>query len=146
MKVSILIPVYGVEQYIAECARSLFSQTYRDLEFNFVDDCSPDNSISVLKKVLEDYPDRANQVHIIRHESNKGLGATRHTAFTHATGDAILHVDSDDVVPKNAVSLLVDEMQKARYDIVSGAYAEYKEHRLGAVVFHQKPHIISIFV
>lgn len=138
MKVSILIPVYGVEQYIAECARSLFNQTYRDLEFIFVDDCSPDNSISVLKKVLEDYPDRANQVHIIRHETNKGLGATRHTAFTHATGDAILHVDSDDVVPKNAVSLLVDEMQKARYDIVSGAYAEYKEHRLGAVVFPPK--------
>ena len=133
MKVSILIPVYGVEQYIAECARSLFSQTYRDLEFIFVDDCSPDNSISVLKKVLEDYPDRANQVHIIRHESNKGVGTARQTAFTHATGECIMHADSDDLLPADAVELLVGGMQKGAYDIVSGAYAEYRNQTIGAI-------------
>ena len=133
MKVSILIPVYGVEQYIAECARSLFSQTYRDLEFIFVDDCSPDNSISVLKKVLEDYPDRANQVHIIRHETNKGVGTARQTAFTHATGECIMHADSDDLLPADAVELLVGRMQKGAYDIVSGAYAEYRNQTIGAI-------------
>ena len=133
MKVSILIPVYGVEQYIAECARSLFSQTYRDLEFIFVDDCSPDNSISVLKKVLEDYPDRASQVHIIRHESNKGVGTARQTAFTHATGECIMHADSDDLLPADAVELLVGGMQKGAYDIVSGAYAEYRNQTIGAI-------------
>lgn len=133
MKVSILIPVYGVEQYIAECARSLFSQTYRDLEFIFVDDCSPDNSISVLKKVLEDYPDRANQVHIIRHETNKGVGTARQTAFTHATGEYIMHADSDDLLPADAVELLVGRMQKGAYDIVSGAYAEYRNQTIGAI-------------
>ena len=133
MKVSILIPVYGVEQYIAECARSLFSQTYRDLEFIFVDDCSPDNSISVLKKVLEDYPDRANQVHIIRHETNKGVGTARQTAFTHATGEYIMHADSDDLLPADAVELLVGGMQKGAYDIVSGAYAEYRNQTIGAI-------------
>lgn len=133
MKVSILIPVYGVEQYIAECARSLFSQTYRDLEFIFVDDCSPDNSISVLKKVLEDYPDRASQVHIIRHESNKGVGTARQTAFTHATGECIMHADSDDLLPADAVELLVGGMQKGAYDIVSGAYAEYRNQAIGAI-------------
>ena len=133
MKVSILIPVYGVEQYIAECARSLFSQTYRDLEFIFVDDCSPDNSISVLKKVLEDYPDRANQVHIIRHETNKGVGTARQTAFTHATGEYIMHADSDDLLPADAVELLVGRMQKRVYDIVSGAYAEYRNQTIGAI-------------
>lgn len=133
MKVSILIPVYGVEQYIAECAQSLFSQTYRDLEFIFVDDCSPDNSISVLKKVLEDYPDRANQVHIIRHETNKGVGTTRQTAFTHATGECIMHADSDDLLPADAVELLVGGMQKGAYDIVSGAYAEYRNQTIGAI-------------
>ena len=133
MKVSILIPVYGVEQYIAECARSLFNQTYRDLEFIFVDDCSPDNSISVLKKVLEDYPDRANQVHIIHHESNKGVGTARQTAFTHATGECIMHADSDDLLPADAVELLVGGMQKGAYDIVSGAYAEYRNQTIGAI-------------
>ena len=138
MKVSILIPVYGVEQYIAECAQSLFSQTYRDLEFIFVDDCSPDDSILVLKKVLEEFPERANQVRIIRHETNKGLGTARHTAFSHATGDAVLHVDSDDIIPKDAISLLADEMQKRNYDIVSGAYAEYKAERLGIIILQPK--------
>lgn len=133
MKVSILIPVYGVEQYIAECARSLFNQTYRDLEFIFVDDYSPDNSISVLKKVLEDYPDRANQVHIIRHETNKGVGTARQTAFTHATGEYIMHADSDDLLPADAVELLVGRMQKGAYDIVSGAYAEYRNQTIGAI-------------
>lgn len=133
MKVSILIPVYGVEQYIAECARSLFGQTYRNLEFIFVDDCSPDNSISVLKKVLEDYPDRANQVHIIRHETNKGVGTARQTAFTHATGECIMHADSDDLLPADAVELLVGGMQKGAYDIVSGAYAEYRNQTIGAI-------------
>jgi len=58
--VSILVPLYRVEQYIERCARSLFEQTYSDLEFVFVDDCSPDRSIEVLRKVMEDYPERKN--------------------------------------------------------------------------------------
>ena len=70
MKVSVLVPVYGVAQYIGACAASLFGQTYRDIEFIFVDDCSPDDSISVLKAVLKAYPDRENQVRILRHEAN----------------------------------------------------------------------------
>ena len=55
-KVSIIIPVYKVEKYIERCVRTLFGQTLDSLEFIFVDDCSPDNSIELLKKVLNDYP------------------------------------------------------------------------------------------
>ena len=122
MKVSILVPVYAVEAYIAECAQSLFGQDYHDLEYIFVDDCSPDNSISVLKEVLTAFPERANQVKIIRHEQNKGVGAARQTAFEHATGEAIMHADSDDMMPPHAVSALVETMQTGNYDIVTGAY------------------------
>lgn len=57
-KVSILVPVYGVEKYIERCARSIFEQTYDDLGIIFVDDCTPDRSIDILKKILEDYPNR----------------------------------------------------------------------------------------
>lgn len=53
LKVSILVPVYGVEQYIEKCAISLFEQTYSDIEYVFVNDCTKDDSISVLKRVLE---------------------------------------------------------------------------------------------
>ena len=57
-KVSVIIPVYGVELYIEKCARSLFGQSLEDMEFIFVDDCTKDNSIHVLKQVLEEYPYR----------------------------------------------------------------------------------------
>lgn len=133
MKVSILVPVYAVEAYIAECAQSLFGQDYRDLEYIFVDDCSPDNSISVLKEVLTAFPERTNQVKIIRHEQNKGVGAARQTAFEHATGEAIMHADSDDMMPPHAVSALVETMQTGNYDIVTGAYTTYENHSEGAV-------------
>lgn len=95
-KISLLIPVYGVEKYIERCARSLFGQTYQNIEYIFVDDCTKDSSIAVLKKVLDDYPFRKEQVTIIHHNFNKGLSAARNTAFNHATGDYIIHVDSDD--------------------------------------------------
>lgn len=67
-KVSILVPVYGVEKYIERCARSLFEQTYDNIEYIFVDDCTKDRSIEILQKVLEDYPNRKNQVKILNHE------------------------------------------------------------------------------
>ena len=55
-KVSVIIPVYHVEQYIERCARSLFSQTLDGIEFLFVDDCSPDHSIEKLQRIIEEYP------------------------------------------------------------------------------------------
>lgn len=84
--VSILVPVYGVEKYIERCARSIFEQTYRNLDIVFVDDCSPDKSIEILKRVLEDCPKRKAQTRIIRHEQNRGLAAARNTVVAAATG------------------------------------------------------------
>ena len=55
-KISVIIPVYGVEQYIEKCARSLFEQTLDDIEYLFVDDCTPDSSIEILRQVLKEYP------------------------------------------------------------------------------------------
>ena len=54
--VSILVPIYNVSKYIEQCAVSLFEQTYDNIEYVFVDDCSPDDSIALLKKVMERYP------------------------------------------------------------------------------------------
>jgi glycosyltransferase involved in cell wall biosynthesis len=90
-KVSILVPVYGVENYIERCARSLFEQTYENIEFVFVDDCSPDNSIQELEKIIKNYPNRKGQIKIIHHEKNIGLSGARHTAINNATGDFVIH-------------------------------------------------------
>lgn len=97
-KVSVVIPVYGVEKYIERCARSLFEQTLDDIEYIFVDDCTPDNSISILRKVLSEYPNREKQVKILRHEKNKGLVQARQTGLKIASGEYIAHCDSDDWV------------------------------------------------
>ena len=89
-KISLLIPIYGVENYIEQCARSLFSQSYTSIEYIFVDDCTKDRSIEILQSVMEDYPDRKEDILLIRHEHNKGLGAARRTAFEAATGEYIM--------------------------------------------------------
>ena len=97
-KVSVIVPVYGVEKYIERCARSLFEQTLDDMEFIFVDDCTKDESIEVLKRVIDLYPVRKDQVKIIHHAVNKGLSRARETGVNAATGDYIGHCDSDDWV------------------------------------------------
>lgn len=124
MKISVLIPVYRVEDYIGQCAESLFSQTYQDLEFIFVDDCSPDNSIGALQNVLEKYPSRQQQVRIIRNESNLGSGATRSIALAAATGQFVTYVDSDDILPTDAIEKLAKAQQESGANIVDGAYQQ----------------------
>ena len=116
--VSICVPVYGVEQYIGKCCHSLFGQTYASIEYVFVDDCTPDGSISVINKVLEDYPQRKPFVKIVRHERNKGLSGARNTAISASTGQYILHVDSDDYLDLDVVERLVDRALTAEADVV----------------------------
>ena len=97
-KVSVIIPVYGVEKYIERCARSLFEQTLDDIEYLFVDDCTPDKSIEILKRVLEEYPQRKDQVVIHRMEQNSGQAKVREWGMRNATGEYVIHCDSDDWV------------------------------------------------
>ena len=71
---SVIIPVYGVEKYIARCAHSLFSQTMQEgIEFIFIDDCTPDRSIDILCEVLEQYPHRKAQTRIVSHADEQRL-------------------------------------------------------------------------
>lgn len=125
-KVSILVPVYGVESYIERCAVSLLEQTYDNIEYVFVNDCTRDNSISVLEGVIERYPNRKNNCKVINHIINRGLGAARNTAVENASGDFVMHVDSDDFIDFNAVELAVSCQMATDSDIVSfGALMEY---------------------
>ena len=117
-KVSILVPVYNVEKYIERCAISLFEQTFDDIEYVFVNDCTPDNSIEILQTILERYPNRASHIKIIHHEINKGLAGARNTAVKNAAGDYILHVDSDDYIELNAIEELYKTAINDNADIV----------------------------
>lgn len=121
-QVSVLVPVYRVDRFIERCARSLFEQTYDNLEYIFVDDCSTDNSIAILRRVMEDYPERKGQVRIIRHERNRGLAAARNTALDAANGLFVTHVDSDDYLDRDAIRLLVEKQEETGADIVTGNF------------------------
>ena len=125
MKVSILVPVYGVEKYIERCAVSLFEQTYEDLEYIFVDDCSPDHSIEILERVMERYPQRKAQTVILRMEENRGVGYVRKTLLEKATGDYITFVDSDDLVAEQMVELLTAKAQETKADVIDGGFAYF---------------------
>ena len=118
--VSILVSVFGVECYIERCARSLFEQTYPDLEYIFVDDGSKDASITILERVMKEYPARAASFRIIRHGVNRGLAAARNTAFDQARGEFVCVVDGDDWMPLDAVERMVDEQVKTGADVVWG--------------------------
>lgn len=97
MKISVIIPMYGVENYIARCARSLFEQTFTsDVEFLFIDDASKDRSSEVLATVIDEYAEKNLDVKIFRHEKNQGLPSARNTGLKHARGEFVMHVDGDD--------------------------------------------------
>ena len=122
MKISVLVPVYGVEKYIARCAESLFGQTYEDLEYVFVDDCTTDRSMVVLHEVMERWPGRKGQVRILRNDSNRGIGYTRQRLIDVATGDYVTFVDSDDYLPPRAMELLATEAARSGVEMVDGAW------------------------
>lgn len=125
-RVSICIPIYRVEAYIERCTRSVLEQTYDNIEFIFVNDCTPDKSIEKLKNVISEYPSKKNRINIISHDINKGLAAARNTGVECASGEFIMHVDSDDWIEPDAVELLVKRQLETGADIVSGnAIAHY---------------------
>lgn len=137
-KVSILVPVYGVEKYIERCAHSLFLQSFKDIEFIFVDDCTMDESIVRLKEVISEYPACIDKVQIIKHKKNKGVGAARKTAINAATGIYILYVDSDDYIEPNMVELLYNKAIEVDADMVFCSFLnEYSDKK--SIEFRIRP-------
>lgn len=117
--VSVIISVYNVEPYMARCARSLFGQTLRDMEFVFVDDCTPDRSVEVMKEVLEEFPDRKSQVKVFRMPCNSGQALVRMKGLELATGDYLAHCDADDWVEADAYEKAYGKALSGGFDIVT---------------------------
>ncbi len=122
MKVSILVPLYGVERYVEQCARSLFEQTFESVEFVFVDDCSPDDSAAKVERVLEEYPHQRERTKILRNEKNMGVSASRNRAIEAATGHFIIFVDGDDWVSTEMVEELAIDQMTQNSDVVMANY------------------------
>lgn len=144
-KVTVGIPVYRVEKYIERCARSLFEQTLNNIEYIFVDDKTPDNSMEILESVINDYPARIEQIKIIRHTDNRGSATSRNTVLENATGEYIIFCDSDDWVEKDMYEKLYEKAKLENADIVCSSicavYAGNKEYRK-FVQYQSKEHFI----
>lgn len=107
IKVSIVIPVYKVEKYIERCLRSVFNQTYANIECIIVNDCTPDNSFIIAKELVESYHGSID-FKFVEHEKNKGLSEARNTGIKMATGHYYFFLDSDDAIPSTSIEKLVE--------------------------------------
>lgn len=129
-KVTVIITIYNRERFIADSARSLFGQTLDDVEFLFVDDASTDNSVSVLEEVIAEYPTRKEMIHVLQMEQNGGRAVARQTGIDHATGEYVIHVDSDDWVDTDMLELLYTKAKETDADIVGcNVTHEYKTYQ-----------------
>ena len=117
-KVSVIVPIYGVEAYIERCAVSLFEQTLDDIEYIFVNDCTPDESMKILSQVLSRYPHRTDQVVIINQPKNMGAAKAREVGIKAAKGEYIIHCDSDDWVDKDMYFLMYQEAVAHQSDML----------------------------
>lgn len=117
-KVSVIVPIYKVEKFIGRCAESLMQQTLDDVEYIFVNDATPDNSMEVLNEVLKKYPARADRISVVKHDVNKGLPAARNTGLALAHGEYVFHCDSDDFVELAMLETLYNAANDNDADIV----------------------------
>ena len=126
IKVSILVPVYGVAKYIERCAISILEQTYCNTECIFVNDASLDNSWELLEKVVCRYPNTI--VKLSEHNKNEGIAETRNSLLKMASGDFVMFVDGDDWLENDAVDLLVRQQILTNADYVIPNYTIYRKN------------------
>ncbi|MGV0026055.1 glycosyltransferase family 2 protein [Phormidesmis priestleyi] len=105
-KVSVIMPVYNVEQYVAETIRSVLAQTHTNFEFLIIDDESPDRSVEICHQFKDP------RIRII-HQKNRGLAGARNTGIRHAQGDYIALLDSDDLWLPEKLEKLVDHLERS---------------------------------
>lgn len=115
-KVTVIITIYNCEKYIEACACSLFEQTLDNIEYIYINDATPDNSIRILNTVINDYSYRKTGIKIINLEKNGGVANARQIGVAQATGEYIIHADSDDWVDK--------DMYEKLYQIAKGTDAD----------------------
>ena len=128
IKVSILVPFFKVEKYVGRCVESLFTQTYPNIEYVFVNDCTPDKSMDVINDYISKYG-VAKKCKMIVHEKNQGISASRNDCLDNMSGDYFLFIDSDDYIDKDMVESLVEAAIKENADISGCGYVEeYSDH------------------
>ena len=114
-KLSIILPVYNVEQYLDKCLTNILESTFKDFELIILNDGTKDNSEDIINKYIEKYKEKI----IYIKKENTGLSDTRNVGLTHAKGEYITFVDSDDYIEKNMYEEMFKKIETFPYDIVA---------------------------
>ena len=111
-EISVIVPIYKLEQYLEECVDSLIEQTYKNIEIILVDDGSPDNCGAICDR----YAEQDDRIQVI-HKKNGGLSDARNAGLDIASGEYVLFIDSDDNVSVDMVEELYGAIKKQNADI-----------------------------
>ena len=110
--ISVIVPIYKVEQYLEKCIDSIINQTYKNLEIILVDDGSPDNC----GKICDEYSKEDNRIKVI-HKKNGGLSDSRNKGLNISSGNYVVFIDSDDYIDTNMIEKLYNKLIETNSDI-----------------------------
>ena len=119
-KISVIIPVYNVEQYLSRCLESVCGQTLKDIEIICINDCSTDNSL----KILEQYKEKDNRIKIIELDKNCGVAGARNTGMKMTGGKYFAFVDADDYIEAEFLEKLYKKAERSNADVAYGQLVE----------------------
>ena len=125
-KVSVIVPVYNSEKYLAECISSVIEQTYKNWELLLIDDCSTDKSLDIIKS----YADKDMRIRLITNETNSGPAFSRNRGIENATGDLICFLDSDDYYLPDFLTGMVSAYKNNDVDFVISFFYNKKGSEL----------------
>lgn len=133
MKLSVIVPCYNVSNYLEECVGSIVSQNINSMEILIINDGSTDNTLEIAQRLEHKY----SQIKVIN-QPNGGLGNARNTGVSHARGDYLTFVDSDDIVAKDAYKKMLSIIEKSNSDFIIGNVIRFNSKREFPSVLHQR--------
>ncbi|MDE5558708.1 MAG: glycosyltransferase [Ruminococcus sp.] len=139
-KISVIIPVYRVEKYIARCLDSVINNTYQNIEIVCVNDGSPDDSL----RILNAYAERDSRIVVVS-QNNGGLSSARNTGIKHSTGEYVTFIDSDDWIHPNYFEILIDSIRKEMADVAICGFDQVEQYSNSFIVYDQKSYAKQVF-
>lgn len=133
IKLSVIVPVYNVSNYLEECLDSIITQQVDGIEIIVVDDGSTDNSLEIARR----YEEQNIEVKVIA-QKNGGLGNARNTGMSAAKGEYLTFVDSDDIIPSNSYNVMLKKIEESQSDFVIGNVIRFNSTKRYASVLHKR--------
>ena len=122
--ISIIIPIYNVENYIGECLTSVINQTYKNLEIICIDDCGSDNSVNITESFMK----KDSRIKLIKHSENMGLPQARNTGIKNSNGKYLFFLDSDDYIKSDIIEKMYNNALDTNADIVISNFEAFCEN------------------